>query len=127
MDSITIGQIGLILAAIVAFVKGVEYLYSLAKKGATNWFKSLLEPINNSINSLSKKIDDVDMNSCKNFLVRFLADVEQGNVIDEIEKERFYEQYKHYVDLGGNSYIKDKVEKLTIFSSDFPAIFAFFL
>lgn len=112
MDSITIGQIGLILAAIVAFVKGVEYLYSLAKKGATNWFKSLLEPINNSINSLSKKIDDVDMNSCKNFLVRFLADVEQGNVIDEIEKERFYEQYKHYVDLGGNSYIKDKVEKL---------------
>lgn len=112
MDSITLGQIGLILASIVAFVKGIEYLYGLAKKGLTNWFKSLLEPINDSIGTLSKKIDDVDMNSCKNFLVRFLADVEQGNVIDEIEKERFYEEYKHYVDLGGNSYVKDKVDKL---------------
>lgn len=112
MDNITIGQIALILAGIVAFIKGVEYLYNLAKKGATNWFKSLLAPINDSINTLSKKIDDVDMNSCKNYLVRFLADVEQENEIDEIEKERFYEEYKHYTDLGGNSYIKDKVEKL---------------
>ena len=112
MEGITLGQIGLILAAVVAFIKGVEYLYGLLKKGATNWFKSLLEPINESINFLSKKIDNVDINSCKNYLVRFLADVEQGNDIDEIEKERFYEVYKHYVDLGGNSYIKDKYEKL---------------
>lgn len=112
MESITIGQICLVLAAIVAFVKGIEYLYSLLKKGATNWFKSLLQPINDSINSLSKKIDNVDINSCKNYLVRFLADVEQGNEIDEIERERFYEVYNHYISLGGNSYVKDKVEKL---------------
>ena len=112
MESITIGQIALVIAFIVGLIKGIEYLYNLVSKGATKWLNGCLNPINDSINNLSKKIDDVDMNACKNYLVRFLADVEQGNEIDEIEKERFYEEYKHYTDLGGNSYVKDKVEKL---------------
>ena len=59
-----------------------------------------------------KRIDNVQLLSDKNFLVRFLADVEQGNKIDEVEKERFYEVYKNYRELGGNSYIAHKVEKL---------------
>ena len=112
MEGITIGQIAIVIAFIVALIKGIEYLYTLASKGATKWVNACLKPINDSINNLSNKIDVVDMNSCKNYLVRFLSDVEQGNEIDEIEKERFYEEYKHYTDLGGNSYIKDKVEKL---------------
>ena len=112
MENITIGQILLVIASLVALIKGIEYLYSLASKGATKWLNNCLKPIKDSINTLSNKIDIVDMNSCKNFLVRFLADVEQNNTIDEVEKERFYEEYKHYTDLGGNSYIKDKVEKL---------------
>lgn len=112
MENITIGQIALIIAFIVAFLKGIEYLYSLVSKGATKWLNSCLEPINDSINNLSDKIDDVDMNACKNFLVRFLSDVEQENIIDETEKERFYEQYEHYIGNGHNGYIKDKVEKL---------------
>lgn len=112
MGNITLGQIGAIIAFLVAFIKGVEYLYNLASKSATKWLNSCLKLINDNIDALSNKIDDVDMNTCKNFLVRFLADVEQGNVIDEIEKERFYEEYKHYTDLGGNSYIKEKVDKL---------------
>ena len=112
MENVTIGQIALIIAFIAALIKGIEYLYGLLVKAATKWLNSCLKPINDSINNLSSKIDVVDMNSCKNYLVRFLADVEQGNVIDEIEKERFYEEYKHYTELGGNSYIKDKVENL---------------
>ena len=32
--------------------------------------------------------------------------------IDEVEKERFYEVYKDYRGLGGNSYIQHKVDKL---------------
>ena len=40
------------------------------------------------------------------------ADVEQNKIIDEVEKERFYETYEHYTKLGGNSYIHDKVESL---------------
>ena len=63
-------------------------------------------------NETLQKIDDVMLYTDKNFLVRFLADVEQGNKIDEVEKERFYEVYKNYRELGGNSYIAHKVEKL---------------
>lgn len=59
-----------------------------------------------------KRINNVQLYSDKNFLVRFLADIEQGNEVDEVEKERFYEVYKDYKELGGNSYISHKVEKL---------------
>ena len=82
-----------------------------------------LKPFNDKIDKLEEnrkeqhqetlsKIDDVKLYTDKNFLVRFLADVEQGNKIDEVEKERFYEVYKDYKGLGGNSYIQHKVDKL---------------
>ena len=59
-----------------------------------------------------KRIDNVRLLSDKNFLVSFLARVENGLIIDEVEKERFYEVYSDYKELGGNSYIAHKVEKL---------------
>ena len=82
-----------------------------------------LKPFKEQMNKMEKdrkdqhqetlqKIDDVKLYTDKNFLVRFLADVEQGNKIDEVEKERFYEVYKDYRGLGGNSYIQHKVDKL---------------
>ena len=52
------------------------------------------------------------MQACKNYLVSFLSDVEKDELTDEIERERFWEQYQHYTEHGGNSYIKRKVEKL---------------
>ena len=59
-----------------------------------------------------KRIENVQLHSDKNFLVRFLADIEQGNKIDEVEKERFYEVFNDYKEHGGNSYIQHKVDKL---------------
>ena len=59
-----------------------------------------------------KRIDNVQLLSDKNFLVSFLAKVENNLIVDEVEKERFYEVYKDYRELGGNSYIAHKVEKL---------------
>lgn len=59
-----------------------------------------------------KRIDNVQLLSDKNFLVSFLARVEKNLIVDEVEKERFYEVYKDYRELGGNSYIAHKVEKL---------------
>lgn len=112
MDQITIGQIAAALALIVGIVTGVELLFKKLKKGATEWLTKALEPTNQKLDNLDAKIGGVDMSQCKNFLVRFLADVEQGKDIDEVEKERFYETYEHYTNLGGNSYIHDKVERL---------------
>lgn len=68
--------------------------------------------LDKTLKPIIDKIENVQLLSDKNFLVRFLADIEQNNKIDEVEKERFYEVYKDYRELGGNSYIAHKVEKL---------------
>lgn len=112
MELITVSQIAAGLALIVGLVKGIEYLMQKISAAATKWLLAGLEPTNQKIDELKANIGEVDMSTSKNFLVRFLADVEQGKPIDEIEKERFYETYEHYTKLGGNSYIHDKVESL---------------
>ena len=101
MRNITLGQIEIALAFLVALIGSIEFISIRFRRKVTK----ILEPIN-------QKIDNLELITDKNFLVRFLSDVEQGQVIDEIEWERFYETYKRYHDLGGNSYIDHKVEKL---------------
>lgn len=117
MEQMPVGQIIAIvaggLAGLVAFLKGLEYLGGKISKAAMRWFEHGLEPVNYKLDQLDRKLDEVDLSACKNFLVRFLADVEEGNQIDEVEKERFYETYEHYQnDLHQNTYIHDKVESL---------------
>lgn len=68
--------------------------------------KKLFAPMNT-------KIDNIDKNQCRNYLVDFLADIESGMKKDECQIERAYELYDHYTkDLNGNSYIHDKWGKL---------------
>lgn len=102
MENITIGQIGTFLALIVGILGSMKYLSNEVKK----YLEKSLNPINDSIKNL-------DISQCKNFLVRYLADVEQGNILDEVEKERAYEIYDHYTnDLKQNSYIHKRWEEL---------------
>ena len=50
-----------------------------------------------------------------NFLVNFLADVENGDEKDDVQTKRACEVYDHYVkDLHGNSYIHDKWTRVMI-------------
>lgn len=100
--NLTIGQISTFLALIVGILGSMKYLSNEVKK----FLEKSLKPINESIKNL-------DVSQCKNFLVRFLADVEQGNILDEVEKERAYEIYDHYTnDLKQNSYIHKRWEEL---------------
>lgn len=60
-----------------------------------------------------KKIDNLDESQCKNFLVTFLKSVEKGEKMDEVEIQRAYEVYDHYInELKKNSYIHNKWEKI---------------
>lgn len=102
MENITLGQIATILAFIVGLIGSVKYLSTELK----NQVNKTLEPIN-------KSIKDLDVGQCKNFLVRFLADVENGKILDQVEIERAYEIYDHYTnDLKQNSYIHKRWEEL---------------
>ena len=100
MDEITLGQISNIMLWLIGFGGATLTIVKAMKKAIAEAFK----PIN-------EKIDNVDMNATKNFLVRTLADIDKEG-IDDVTKVRFFEQLEHYQKLGGNSYIQSEVERM---------------
>lgn len=110
MDGVTLGQIMEVAAWLVGAAATLGGLCKLFNAG----LKVALKPLNDKIDAIADNNKRIELEAHKNFLVRFLADVEQGQPIDEIERERFYEVYSRYTspELGGNSYIHNKVEKL---------------
>ena len=61
---------------------------------------------------VSKLLVPYGLDNAKNYIVPFVARLERGEAISEIELERFHEEYAYYRAHGGNSYIKERVEKL---------------
>jgi len=112
MQNLTINDISTLVVFLVGLIGGIGYLH----KSLKTWLEKLLDDqfkaLTIKITDLETKIDKVDMETCKNFLVRFLADVENGAVILDSEKQRFWEEYEHYILNGGNSYIKEWVDRL---------------
>lgn len=102
MENVTLGQAFDTIKFVVEFV-GIIITILVGSKKVIN---KQLEPIN-------KKMDKIDENQCRNFLVDFLADIEKGIEKDEVQTKRAYEVYEHYTeDLHKNSYIHDKWERL---------------
>ena len=102
MENITLGQILGVMTFLASFIGALIYLSKILK----TFLNKALKPIQDSIVEL-------DVSQCKNYLVRFLADIEQGNEIDEVERERAYEIYDHYTnDLKQNSYIHKRWNEL---------------
>ena len=64
------------------------------------------------LDELSSRLDDVSMDECKNFLVSAIGDIDSGREVDSVELQRFWELYDFYTMHGGNSYIREKVNKL---------------
>ena len=105
-----------IVAALLVLIKAMKVIIGKMFEEQLEQFGEEIRAISDKIDrvdqTLTERMDIVDMEACKNFLVRCLADVERGEPMAETEKERFYEQYEHYVKNDGNSYIKQKVENL---------------
>lgn len=119
MESITIGQIAIAVAFIAALITGGVKIKDSVKKWLTSVLSEKFEEQKKATDEIKKSVDDlrrqlctVDLENCKNYLVTFLAELERGEVKDEIEVQRFYEEYEHYTAKGGNSYVKEKVNKL---------------
>lgn len=112
MENITLGQIAAAIGLIGVLVGGYKALQKNIREGLQKIVSDLLKPITESINQINDRLDKVDVEATKNFLVRCLSDVEKGERMTEVEAERFWEQYEHYIAAGGNTYIKNKVVKL---------------
>lgn len=111
--NITLGQISAFLGLIAGLITSVSVIILFLQKSLKKVIKNELEPMSIQIEKINSNVNNLDVSQCKNFLVRFLADVEQGNKLDEVEKERAYEIYDHYTnDLKQNSYIHKRWEEL---------------
>lgn len=111
--NITLSQIGAFLGLLAGIITSASVIGVFINKNLKKLLKNELEPMCNQINTIQNNINDLDISQCKNFLVRFLADIEQGNPIDEVEKERAFEIYDHYTnDLKQNSYIHKRWHEL---------------
>ena len=119
MENITLGQIAVIVAFLAALITGGVKIKDAVKKWLTTVLKENFDQQKKETDEIKKTVEDikaqlatVDLENCKNYLVTFLAEVERGEIKDEIEIQRFYEEYSHYTDKGGNSYVKEKFAKL---------------
>lgn len=113
LQHLTLEQVSAGVLFIVALYGGVKYL----KKEIIDFLNKLLDSKFTTTNS---KIDDVasslrvlDVQTTRNFLVRYLADIERGQYIYDAEREQFWNEYDHYIkELKENSFIKKWVERL---------------
>lgn len=105
MENLTLGQISAAVLFLTALVGGIILLVKWIRSVIVNVMKAELEP-------MQRQLAAVDLENCKNYLVMYLASVDRGESKDAIEEERFYEELEHYYKIGGNSYIKTKVEQL---------------
>lgn len=105
------------ISALLNAISVIVIFFGKVKKPVDNAvdkkFEEALKPLNDKLDTIEKRVDKIDENQCRNFLVDFLADIEKGIEKDEVQIKRAYEVYEHYTnDLHKNSYIHDKWEKL---------------
>lgn len=112
MGSITLEEIGLALAFIAALVASIGSIGKVVKKAVEKAFKDATKDFTDRFDKLDSKVETIDMENCKNYLVTFLAEVARNELKDETEYQRFWEEYQHYKSIGGNTYIQHKVEQL---------------
>lgn len=115
MKNLTLEQISIAILFIVGLIGGIKYLKKEIKDALSEMLKDQFKEVNTKLDGMQAKVDKIDEQACKNFLVRYLADIERGVLIYDSERSRFWEEYDHYVDpneIDGNSYIKQWVARL---------------
>lgn len=100
------------LNSVMIILNFVDKVKKPVDKAVDKKFQKALEPITDKLDAIEQRIDKLDIHQCRSYLVDYLSDVEQGIPKNDIQTKRAYEIYDHYCELGGNSYIHDKWEKL---------------
>ena len=109
IDQIKVADIITFVIGIVTFFKSVEYLSKNVYDKIGSSIMENTKPINGRLDEIEANINKIDMEQCKSFLTQYL-NVDRD--LKETEKQRIYEVYQHYRELGGNSYIKEEFERM---------------
>lgn len=100
MDNITLGQIKDVVLFLVALIGGISSLYALLMKG----IKLQLQPIKDDIRDEKKE-------RLKSDLTTFMFLAEHGELSND-QRLRAHEEYDMYIKMGGNSWVKERMEDL---------------
>ncbi|AGW43700.1 hypothetical protein phiLdb_00023 [Lactobacillus phage phiLdb] len=109
IEQIKVADVVTFVIGVVTFLKAVEYLAKDFYDKIGNSIMENTEPINRRLDMIEANINKIDKEQCKSFLTQYL-NVDRD--LKETEKQRIYEVYQHYRELGGNSYIKEEFEKM---------------
>ena len=120
---IAVEDITTFISVIAGVITGLGIIAKFLDNMMKKWVTSLVDPINKKIEDYnnemirlleknSQEIHNVDLSQCKNFISRYLADMERGRDLTEIEYERFNDILEHYDGIGGNPYVHRKIDKL---------------
>lgn len=112
IDNVTLGELAKWGAGLLALGGTIVGIIAGIKKVLRALFKESLDEIGKRFDKIEKRLDSVDLESCKNFLVSVLDELDREGALDEILRMRFYEQYEHYAKMGGNTYIQARVDEL---------------
>ena len=107
MDKITLGDLAAALAFLVALGGSIVAIVMAIKKVLKKLFDDQMKSIGERLDQTDKRIDRLDADNCKNFLVQTLSAAERGENLTTEERMRLAEEFEHYTAAGGNSYIKD--------------------
>lgn len=113
METVTIGDISLIIGFLVALIGGVEYLYQRIKTLLKKALNDEFEPIRNEIKEVREENLNNELQMCMNYLVTAIEKAKKDKYMSDAERQRFYEVLDVYTNkFHKNSYIHNEVMDL---------------
>lgn len=113
IQNLTLEEVSAAILFLVALIGGVKYLKKEIKDFLDKLLDSKFKTTNDKIDNMASALRTLDVQTTRNFLVRYLADIERGQYIYDSEKQQFWNEYDHYIkELKENSFIEKWVERL---------------
>ena len=107
METITLDDLAKALAFIVGIGGSIVLIVKSVSKAIKALLKEQLDTIIKRMDKTDERLNRIDLENCKNFLVQTLSAADKGEKLTAEERMRLAEEYEHYTAAGGNSYIKD--------------------
>lgn len=113
MEHITLGDIQNVLVFFASILSAGGVVVGFTLKRVRKITEDVLKPTNDKLDALTRKVDQVDIDNCKNYLQQAISALDAGETMDSAAEQRFYENYDHYTqDLHLNSWVHREVERL---------------
>ena len=113
MEQINLGDIQSVLVFVASLLASGGVIVNFTLKRVRKIIDEALKPTNEKIDTLTTKVNQVDVDNTKNYIQQAISALDAGEKMDSAAEQRFYENYDHYTeDLHLNSWVHREVERL---------------